>query len=97
MAGDRRIEGRYAANEEVELIVPGASGRETRGGTLRDLSRSGARVRMERAIPINTAIRIKIRDRELNARVRSCARMPGGYAVGIEFENEFEGPLRTGG
>jgi hypothetical protein len=97
MVGDRRIGSRFSADEEVEVFVPDASGNETRTGTLRDLSRSGARIRLEHAIPLNTAIRIKIRDQQLNASVRSCARMPGGFGVGIEFESEFEGPLRPAG
>ena len=93
MTGDRRIGSRFPAHEEVEVAVRETPS-EIRTGTLRDLSRSGARIRLDHSIPVNAAIGVKIRDQQLKATVLSCKGLEGGYELGVEFDREFEGPLR---
>jgi hypothetical protein len=94
--GDRRFEIRNPANEQVELCGLDESGaNRTWTGTLHDLSKSGARIRLDRTIKINTKLRVKIREQELGAVIRSCAKTPSAYMLGIEFDSEYQGPTKT--
>jgi len=94
MAGDRRFEPRHAANEPVEISWIDSTGAEKKcAGTLRDRSVSGARIRVERPIQVQTPIRIRVRDKELTARVRSCVRSLAGLVIGVEFDAEHQHAL----
>jgi hypothetical protein len=93
---DRRFELRQAANEQVELSWPGDAGVDQAcTGILHNVSVSGSAIWLERPIPTNTKVRASIRGATVNASVRSCARSKSGFMVGIEFDPEFQGSVRT--
>jgi hypothetical protein len=89
---DRRFEPRHPTNEQV-----GVSWRDETGvdqactGILMDVSRSGARVRLERPVRAKAAVRVVIRDKELSGSVKSCVRARAGFLLGLEFDPEFQG------
>jgi hypothetical protein len=89
---DRRYDLRRKANESVEIHWPEPGGPEIAAtGVLKDISRTGARIQMERPIRVQTAIRMAFRDLSLNARVTSCVRVQSTYLLGVEFDTEFQG------
>jgi hypothetical protein len=93
---DRRFESRQAANEPVELSWPGDSGVDHSGtGVLHNVSVSGAAVWLDRPIATNTKARVTIRGVTVTAAVRSCTRSRSGFMIGIEFDPEFQGAVRT--
>src|SRR5690242_20063520 len=96
MAGDRRIEFRNPTSEVAEVLVPDENGvQQSHTGMLSNLSRSGGRVQLDRAIRADTKVRIKVREYDLSAHVRSSVRLPaGGYSLGIEFDEEYPGMIR---
>ena len=95
--GDRRFEKRHAASEPVEIVWPaeGESNTHQAVGTLRDVSRSGARLYLEKPVPLNTSLRATIRGVALTATVRSCTRKAPFFVIGIEFDPQFQGRVKT--
>jgi hypothetical protein len=96
---DRRDEPRHAARERVELSWNDAAGAEqSMSGMLRDVSRSGASLRLDRPIPINVKVRVTIRGNALIGTVKSCVRIGPQCQAGVEFDPEFHGTAshRTG-
>lgn len=92
MIGNRRDEPRFAADEIAELRWHDAAGAEQRcSGKMLDLSRSGARLRLDRPIRLGTPAELTVRGRQLPAQVRYCARAGAEYIVGIEFRPESQG------
>lgn len=87
---DRRFEPRYGTNEPVELSWSG----DAVGGVLRDFSRSGARIDVDRPIPVGTTAQMTIRGEQLRVEVRSCEQSPSGYTAGVEFEPDSQGKLK---
>jgi hypothetical protein len=93
---DRRFESRQAASEQVELSWPGDTGVDQAcTGILQNVSVSGSAVWLERPIPTNTKVRASIRGVSVTASVRSCVRSKSGFMLGIEFDPEFQGAVRT--
>ncbi|MBZ5601737.1 MAG: PilZ domain-containing protein [Acidobacteriia bacterium] len=93
--GDRRFETRRPALEPVALVWTAAAAEHQDTGTLRDVSRSGARIHLEHPVPVNTSVRATIRGVAVTAQVRSCARKAPGFIIGLEFDPEFQGKVRT--
>src|SRR5579871_4474665 len=91
---DRRDEPRSASSEPVELRWFDTAGNERScRGLLREFSRSGARVQSERAVQLQTSVRVSVRDSEHLARVRSCVRAESSYMLGLEFDPKSHGTL----
>jgi hypothetical protein len=64
-------------------------------GLLEDISRSGACLQMESAIPVGAEIRWRCRNREFSGRVRYCVYREIGYFVGIELAAACRWSKRT--
>ncbi|HWZ30686.1 MAG TPA: PilZ domain-containing protein [Bryobacteraceae bacterium] len=93
---DRRFEPRHPTYENIEIGWAGDAGVDQKcPGVLRDLSRSGARIQLDRPIRLQTPLRIGIRDMELRGRVASCVLVESTYMVGVEFDPEFQGKIKT--
>jgi hypothetical protein len=73
---DRRFEPRRAARERVDLSWSDQVGADqTLNAILRDVSRSGASIRADQPVRINTHMRVAIRGTVVNATVKSCVRV----------------------
>ena len=93
---DRRLERRDDASEPVEVSwTSDTEVEQTCAGTLRDVSKSGARIRLDRPIRLKTAVKITVRDKEIRARVLSCVRVQSEFRVGVEFDPESQGALKS--
>jgi len=91
---DRRDESRTLTKERVELQWSDAADIERSClGLLRELSRSGGCVQSERAVQLQTTVRILVRGGEHLARVRSYVRAERSYMLSLEFDPEFQGLL----
>lgn len=64
-------------------------------GLLEDISRSGACLQMELAIPVGAEVRWRCRNREFSGRVRYCVYREIGYFVGIELAAACKWSKRT--
>jgi len=96
MTRERRFEPRHSANEPVEISWLDQNGAvETARGLLRDLSRSGARIQVDRAIRVGTALQITVREYKLSARVLYCVRTPSDFLLGVELDPDSQGVVRT--
>jgi len=97
--GDRRFETRHPASEPVEVCWPAAAENrpadQQQTGTLRDVSRSGARFYLDVPVPINSSVLATIRGEQVVASVRFCIRKAPGFLIGIEFEPEYQGKVKT--
>ena len=62
-------------------------------GTVRDVSSSGASVRVERPVPVAAEVVVIARGKELRASVRACSRTVDGFVVGVEFDDASQGVL----
>lgn len=91
---DRRFEKRHPAREEVKLAIAAESGAEPRTGVLLDLSRSGARFRVDSGIAVNTTVRVQIRGNELDGSVKSSKRDRDAFIIGVEFASEYQGDVK---
>ena len=91
MIGNRRDEPRFAADEIAELRWQDGAGAEQRcSGKMLDLSRSGARLRLDRPIRLGTIAELTVRGRQLPAQVKFCARAGAEYIAGVEFRSESQ-------
>jgi len=66
----------------------------TATGKLRDLSRSGARLSLDRPIRVETPVRVALGGVPVTGRVSSCSKQETGYTLGVVFDPEFEGVLK---
>jgi hypothetical protein len=84
---DRRIEIRMLCADLVEVQWKDEAGKSRRMvANLEDISLSGACLQVEKAIPLETTIRITYPKGELNGIVKYCVYREIGYFLGIEFE-----------
>ena len=83
---DRRFDYRQALGETVHLEWVDAAGPLNASGELRDISASGAQVRLGRPIRMKTLVEFKTELRTLRGTVRYCTPSESGYLVGIRFE-----------
>jgi hypothetical protein len=91
---DRRFEPRRAARERVELSwTDQKSADQALSGILRDVSKSGASVRTDHPVRINTKMRLAIRGTVVTATVKSCVRVGPQCQLGLEFDPEFHGAV----
>jgi PilZ domain len=88
---DRRFEKRHAVREPIELSWLNDQGEQSSDATLSDPSRSGARIRLNRAIKLGTDLQIEIRSTTLKATVMSRAREGPNFKVGVEFHPDSQG------
>jgi hypothetical protein len=92
---DRRFELRHVTNQPVELRWTGADGSDQGcAGTMRDFSRSGARIELDRPVPVQTAVQVALGEQKLGTRIASCVRAKAAYLVGVEFDPEFQGVIK---
>lgn len=76
-------------NEKVELQWTDATQQTVRAaGMLADLSPSGARLHLDRPVPVNTALRLVLANQGKTGTVRFCTKRIRGYAIGIQFETQ---------
>jgi hypothetical protein len=81
-------------NEPVELRWSDSAGvARNCVGFMRELSRSGARIQSERAVQLQTSVRVFVGGSEHPARVRSCSRAERSFMIGLEFDVESQGVL----
>jgi PilZ domain len=91
---DRRFEKRHAVREPVEISWASDLGDQSSDATLSDLSRSGARIRLNRAIKLGSELQIEIRGASLKGTVMSCAREGPAFKVGVEFHPDSQGIVK---
>ncbi len=85
--GDRRYNDRAAKAEKTELHWNDATQQTVHAvGSLADLSPSGARVLVDRPVPVNTPIRISVANQERTGSVRWCVKRMRGYSIGVQFD-----------
>lgn len=89
---DRRYEPRQTVYEPVEVGWAEAAG-QVFPGVVRDVSRSGARIELDRPIRLETLVQITLRDQTVTARVSSCARSRNGFLLGLELDAAGRGLL----
>lgn len=92
---DRRFEPRQAVTETVELHWTEPAASLQCAGQVCELSISGARIRVPRPIRVQTRIRLALRGRELQGKVRYCTREEAEYMLGIEFDPEYHGVVKS--
>lgn len=92
---DRRVEPRMLCADLVDVRWKDNSGRSKRlVANLEDISLSGACLQVEKAIPLQTVIRITYPKGELRGIVRYCVFREIGFFLGIEFDNGSRWSLR---
>jgi hypothetical protein len=64
-------------------------------GLMDDLSASGARIRVNRPIPVRSRVDIVVRDKQLPATVRYCTRTGAEFVVGVEFHPGHQDTLQS--
>jgi len=92
---DRRFEPRHSADQLAELCWGASGDVAVCSGMIRNVSRSGAQIRLTRPVRVGTTIQIKKQDRDVRAKVVACTRAGPEYVLGVEFYPEFEGVLRS--
>ncbi|HEV8144983.1 MAG TPA: PilZ domain-containing protein [Bryobacteraceae bacterium] len=86
--GERRFNNRIEKNEKVELHWTDATHQTFQmAGMLADLSPSGARLLLDRPVPLNTALRLTLASHEKSGTVRYCTKGIRGYTVGVLFDS----------
>lgn len=84
---ERRSETRLLCADLVEVEWKDKSGRRRRAvANLEDISKSGACLQLDLAIPLQTPVRIRYERGDLDGMVRYCVYREIGYFLGIEFE-----------
>ena len=86
---DRRFEPRIACSAPVEIRNRDAQP-PIAGGTLCDVSLSGARLRLDRPVPVLGAVDLLAKGCSLTGVVRYCGRGDLGYVVGVEFDGDSQ-------
>jgi PilZ domain. len=87
--GDRRFNDRVDKNEKVELQWTDATAQTIRiSGMLADLSPSGARLHLDRPVPLNTTLRLTLANQEKTGTVRFCTKRVRAYTVGVQFNTQ---------
>jgi hypothetical protein len=93
---DRRFDPRLTALLEGVLQWRNDAGLDLQtAGRIEDLSFSGARIRVDRSLPVNTRLTLIVGDKQLLATVRYCGRIRLGYVIGVEFDTEYHGVLQA--
>jgi len=85
---DRRSEQRHDSDIPVELIVLGSAERRV-PAVLRNISGTGARLRVEEPIPVDSALRFDLGDSMLLGEVCYCASDSGAFAIGVELRHSL--------
>ncbi|MBK7930230.1 MAG: PilZ domain-containing protein [Bryobacterales bacterium] len=84
---ERRSETRLLCADLVEVEWKDKTGRRRRSvANLEDISKSGACLQLDLAIPLKTPVRIRYERGDLDGMVRYCVYREIGYFLGIEFE-----------
>lgn len=84
---DRRSENRKAVMCRVEVIVPtGTQSVGTQIGLQEDISASGARVLIPRAVSVGTRVRVRRNGDETMGTVQQCNREKFGYSIGVHYD-----------
>ena len=91
---DRRSELRHSTNLAAEVSWTEANNSQTVPGIIRNISRSGAQIQVERPIRLRTSLRIRAHEQSIEAKVITCIRFGADYLIGVEVGPEFEGVLR---
>jgi hypothetical protein len=85
---DRRLDARASMPGKAELQWSDTTQQTIRMvGDLADLSQSGARVHLNRPVPVNTSVRMAMVNQERNGKVRYCVKQIRGYAIGVQFNS----------
>jgi hypothetical protein len=93
---DRRFDLRSAGPLEGVVHWRTDPGANTQASVfMDDLSISGARIHVNRPIPVRTRVDIVVRDKQLPATVRYCTRAKAEYVVGVEFHPGHQDTLRS--
>jgi ribulose bisphosphate carboxylase small subunit len=84
---ERRIEPRLLCADLVEVEWTGPNGRRRRDvANLEDISATGVCLQMEIALPLNSAVSLRLPEDDVKGDVRYCVHREIGYYVGVEFE-----------
>lgn len=84
---ERRTETRLLCADLVEVEWKDKAGRKRRAvANLEDISKSGACLQLDVAIPLQTPVRIRYERGDLDGAVRYCVYREIGYFLGIEFQ-----------
>ena len=87
MAGDRRFEVRKSNSEKAAVEWIDAALQTIRiVADVADLSLSGARLLLDRPVPVNTSIRLAVDDQQRSCKVRYCVKRIRGFAIGVSFD-----------
>ena len=87
MAGDRRFEVRKSISAKAAVEWNGATLQTIRiVAYVADLSPSGARLLLNRPVPVNTSIRLAVDDQQRSCKVRYCVKLIRGFAIGVSFD-----------
>lgn len=92
---DRRFEPRHAVAETTELHWTEPTASLQCAGRVCELSISGARIRVQRPIRVQTRMKLVLRGKELQGKVRFCTRDQADYMLGIEFDPEYHGVVKA--
>ena len=88
---ERRNNNRLLCAELVELIYRDIAGRDCRRVVnLDDMSRAGACVQLEVAIPEGTRVKLRYPGGELSGDVRHCGFRERSYFLGIAFNQDCQ-------
>jgi hypothetical protein len=87
MAGERRFGNRrpLSAKAQVEWNNPAQQTIQVLGDVA-DLSDSGARLHLDRPVPVNTSIHLAAGSQKRKCTVRYCVKRIRGYAIGVSFD-----------
>jgi len=84
-----RAEARLLCADMLEMSWKTMAGQVRRTtALLEDISRSGACIQLEAAVPPGTEIRLSCRNQEFAGVVRYCVYREIGYFVGVEFGSD---------
>lgn len=90
MAGDRRYERRVPKHDWVDVRFRETDGAEAQLiARLRDLSKSGASLEVERPLRMATVIGFEHGGRGFKASVRYCTKTPSAFVIGVEFDDSL--------
>jgi PilZ domain len=83
---ERRNEIRMMCADMIDVCWRDGAGKARRAtGLLEDISRSGACLQMESAVPLGAEVRWHTGQQEFSGTVRYCVYREIGYFIGVEF------------
>ena len=86
--GDRRFESRQATSDVAVLRLEQQSAPPAEYlADIAEISQSGMRLKLKRPVPVHTRVTITQSNQEHRGKVRYCVAGPGGFVVGVQFEN----------